>query len=78
MQVIANGNMTGDGVRTYSYDGENRLIKVTQGSSTWHYVYDYLGRRIEKRGTGITSKRRSECLLDEVTTVVAMRGLDMP
>lgn len=49
--------MTSDGVRTYSYDGENRLIKVIQGSSTWHYVYDYLGRRIEKRGTGITKTR---------------------
>jgi RHS repeat-associated protein len=52
-----NGNMTGDGVRTYAYDGENRLIGVTQGPSSWTYVYDYLGRRIQKSGTGISTTR---------------------
>jgi RHS repeat-associated protein len=53
----ANGNLTGDGVRTYTYDSENRLITVTQGGSTWNYKYDYLDRRIAKWGTGITETR---------------------
>ena len=53
----ANGNMTGDGIRTYAYDAENRLITVTQGGSTWNYKYDYFGRRIAKWGTGITETR---------------------
>jgi len=53
----ANGNMTSDGVRTYTYDGENRLISVTLGGYTWSYVYDYLGRRIQKSGTGISTTK---------------------
>lgn len=53
----ANGNLVKDGVRTYDYDAENRLIKVTQGASVWNYKYDYLGRRIEKSGTGLTTTR---------------------
>jgi RHS repeat-associated core domain len=52
-----NGNLTHDGVRSFSYDAENRLISVTQGGSTWNYKYDYLGRRIEKSGTGIATTR---------------------
>ncbi len=46
-----------DGVRKYTYDGENRLISVTQGGSSWAYRYDYLGRRFEKSGTGIATTR---------------------
>jgi len=53
----ANGNLTSDGIRSYTYDAENRLVTVTQGSSSWSYVYDYLGRRIQKSGTGITTIR---------------------
>lgn len=53
----ANGNLVKDGVRTYDYDAENRLIKVTEGTSISNYKYDYLGRRIEKSGTGLTTTR---------------------
>lgn len=53
----ANGNMTSDGTRTYTYDGENRLITVTQGASSWTYTYDYLSRRVKKTGTGISEVR---------------------
>lgn len=52
-----NGNMKSDGIRTYDYDAENRLIKVTQGASVWNYEYDYLGRRIRKSGTGISDTK---------------------
>lgn len=43
----AAGNMTGDGSHTYTYDAENRLVKV-DGGSTATYVYDAEGRRAEK------------------------------
>lgn len=46
----ADGNMTSDGLFTYTWDAENRLIAVTGGAidGTYHYVYDYLGRRVRK------------------------------
>ena len=53
----ANGNLTFDGARGYGYDGENRLVTVTQGTATFTYKYDYLGRRIAKSGSGIGETR---------------------
>ena len=44
-----NGNLLTHGSRTFSYDGENRLVSVAiQGGSTSVFKYDYLGRRISK------------------------------
>ena len=41
-----NGNMTSDGVRTYSYDAANRLIEVKEGADTIaSFDYDADGRR---------------------------------
>lgn len=42
-----NGNLTNDGVNTYAYDTENRLISVN-GGATATYKYDSLGRREQK------------------------------
>lgn len=39
-----NGNLTSDGTRTYLYDVENRLVKMTQGSIVSELFYDPLGR----------------------------------
>jgi RHS repeat-associated protein len=49
----AAGNMTGDGIHTYSYDAESRLIQVdgTAGNcstATACYVYDAEGLRLQK------------------------------
>jgi RHS repeat-associated protein len=54
----ANGNLTGDGAATYAYDAENRLITMNRdhGASS-HYTYDYLGRRIRRTATGMTTQR---------------------
>lgn len=41
-----NGNTTNDESKTYSYDYENRLTKVNNGSTAEHF-YDALGRRIK-------------------------------
>ena len=43
-----NGNLTSDGVNTYIYDTENRMIQVITPEHTATYVYDYAGRRIAK------------------------------
>ncbi|MBS3902641.1 MAG: DNRLRE domain-containing protein [Dethiobacter sp.] len=42
-----NGNMTGDGTRTYFYDAANRLVEVRQGAnSIAAFAYDADGRRV--------------------------------
>ena len=43
--------MTSEGTTTYSWDYENRLIKVTTPTTTAEYSYDPFGRRIEKKVT---------------------------
>ena len=57
----ANGNMTGDGVRDYEWDAENRLIKIIEGTLTTAIEYDGLHRWtriLEKDGTATLSDRR--------------------
>jgi RHS repeat-associated protein len=52
-----NGNLTADGTWTLGYDAENRLLaaaKTTGGTVGASYVYDSLGRRVHKSGTGVT------------------------
>jgi len=48
----ANGNIIDDGVFTYTYDSENRLIQVTNGVDVTTYKYDGDGRRISKTVNG--------------------------
>jgi len=42
----ANGNVTNDGVHSYSYDSENRVIMVDSGAAV--YLYDHQNRRYKK------------------------------
>jgi len=57
----ADGNLTSDGVWTYAYDAENRLISMTNllppgaGHKRWSlfFQYDYLGRRVQKSATNL-------------------------
>ena len=44
----ASGNMTNDGNNTLVYDGENRLVSATNGSSSGTYTYDGKGQRVQK------------------------------
>jgi RHS repeat-associated protein len=56
MTYDADGNLTNDGIWSYTWDGENRLIQlVTVAAASTGYPqitltfrYDYLGRRVEK------------------------------
>jgi RHS repeat-associated protein len=51
----ANGNLTGDGVRTFEWDAENRLTAVKHGASTVAgFAYDGHGRRRQKIAGGVT------------------------
>jgi RHS repeat-associated protein len=53
---LTSGNINGDGAWTFGYDAENRLTTATKsgGSVSATYVYDPLGRRVHKSGTGVT------------------------
>lgn len=55
----AAGNLLSDGVHTYTYDAENRIISVDSGQ-TATYLYNGLGHRVSK-GTGAS---KSEFLYD--------------
>jgi RHS repeat-associated protein len=51
-----NGNLTGDGVKTYEWDAANRLTAVKQGGSTLaSFTYDGNGRRATKAAGGSTT-----------------------
>ncbi len=45
--MTAAGNVTNDGVHSYGYDSENRIVSV-DGGSTASYAYDHQNRRYKK------------------------------
>ncbi|HSV01892.1 MAG TPA: hypothetical protein VLI41_01695 [Phenylobacterium sp.] len=51
----SNGNLTKDGVRTYTYDDENRLTGIPTGPVTTIEAYDPLGR-IRARNTSVVGQ----------------------
>jgi RHS repeat-associated protein len=57
----ANGDMTGDGTRTFEWDAENRILAVNNGTHRSEFTYDGLSRRvriIEKDNSVTTSDVR--------------------
>jgi YD repeat-containing protein len=42
-----NGNLTFDGTYTYTWDYQNRLTAVGNGSATSTYAYDHVGNRVK-------------------------------
>ena len=50
-----NGNLTGDGTWTYTFDAENRLLTANKTGVSASYLYDPFGRREQKTvGAAIT------------------------
>lgn len=48
------GNLTSDGLWTFAYDAENRLLTASKTGVAAAYAYDPLGRRTRKSGVGNT------------------------
>jgi RHS repeat-associated protein len=52
----ANGNVTSDGVRTFEWDAEDRLVRVlVSGIEVVRFAYDGNGRRRQRVAGGVTS-----------------------
>ncbi|MBS1801233.1 MAG: Ig-like domain-containing protein [Acidobacteria bacterium] len=49
-----NGNLTNDGLHTYSWDARNHLVSIDSGGAAT-YAYDPFGRRITKTISGVAS-----------------------
>ncbi len=50
------GNITSDGSRTFEYDQNNRLVRVSQdGVTLGEYSYDGHGRRVRKIALGLVT-----------------------
>ena len=54
----ANGNLTGDGTRTFEWDAENRLLAVNVGTKRSEFAYDWAGRRVRivEKDNSVTTK----------------------
>src|SRR5688572_24405469 len=50
----ANGNLTNDGLRSYQYDAENRLVSVDSGA-TASYSYNHRNQRVKKTAGSATT-----------------------
>lgn len=68
----ANGNLTGDGTKTYEWDAAFRLLRVAQGATELaRFTYDGLGRRRQKIAGGVTHTYvydRSDIIEERVST----------
>lgn len=51
----ANGNLTSDGVNSYTWDALNQLEAISGSGLTASFTYDALGRRIIKTVNGVTT-----------------------
>ena len=55
------GNMLTNGSWTYTWNGENRMVQAVNGNTKLQFVYDYMGRRVEKKvfdGDTVVSYKR--------------------
>src|SRR5215213_2546591 len=51
-----NGNLTSDGVKTYTWDARNQLASISGGGLTASFSYDSFGRRKAKTINGATTE----------------------
>jgi RHS repeat-associated protein len=67
----SNGNLTGDGTNTYTWDARNHLTQITQRRTTvGSFVYDGFGRRMSKTISGTTT----QFLYDGLNAVQELNG----
>ncbi len=65
-----NGNLTGDGVNTYTWDARNQLSSMTGAGLSASFAYDPFGRRTRKTINGTAT----EFVYDGVNTVQERNG----
>ena len=53
----SNGNTLTDSLRTYQWDAQNRLVKITVGTNVHEFIYDGASRRIAEKLNGTLIKR---------------------
>ena len=71
----ANGNLTGDGTNTYTWDARNHLTQITQRRTTdATFAYDAFGRRMNKTVNGTTT----QFLYDGLNPVQELNGAAPP
>jgi RHS repeat-associated protein len=51
----SNGNTTSQGARQYTYNEDQRLVRVVDGAMTATYTYDGNGQRVKKLVNGVTT-----------------------
>jgi RHS repeat-associated protein len=68
-----NGNLSGDGTNTYTWDARNHLSAIS-GSTTANFVYDAFGRRASKTVGGVTT----QFLYDGLNPVQELNGANPP
>ena len=61
----ADGNLTFDGVNTYAWDQQSRLVRVSGPQGVTEYEYDAFGNRTAKVENGV----RTEYLIDGLATI---------
>jgi RHS repeat-associated protein len=70
-----NGNMTGDGVQTYTHNRyHNLLTKVSKSGNEVNFVYDAMGKRLSKEDVSASTTERY--LLDGDHVIVDFGGTD--
>ncbi len=52
-----NGNTLSDGIRTYQWDAEDRLVTITQGTDEYEFIFDGLDRRVAEKVNGTITRR---------------------
>jgi len=65
-----NGNLSGDGTNTYSWDARNQLTSMSGPGLSASFLYDGIGRRIKKTVNGSIT----EYLYDGATAVQEISG----
>lgn len=77
----ADGNLTSDGMWSYTYDGENRLVSMANlvpgiNGETYsiNFAYDYLNRRVQKQVTTSSGTTVTQYVYSGMTLVAEISG----
>jgi hypothetical protein len=66
---LATGQITSDGVRSYTYNAQGRSESISTGTSSSFNIYDAFGQRIQKIGSNAGTQNQTLFVYDENGTV---------